>query len=256
MEGAKRKLDELGVEIVYVYTREPHAGQRMRGFDFSGENQTKSVEERLANAQRCRKKYGFTIRWVIDGMGGDIQNAYGGLPNSGFLIRSDGVVAGKQAWADASALLAEVEKLKPPSWYTAGEEEKAVLLDVYEASIKARKSRSAEARLSAIAALAGLKHQAVLPRIGACLDDQDAAVRNAAHRALLSLVHCLPSFDPSAQEEHRAAAAAAVKAFLRAAERSMRFDEKSGRFSDAWKKAAGPEGGDGAGGGKDGESPK
>jgi len=100
---------DYDIEFFYVYTREPHPG-------FYEKQQTKDLKERKANAKQCQKELGMTLPWIIDDMKSSIQRAYGGLPNSAYIIGSNGKVFYKEAWADASNLdkkLKEMYKSDP-----------------------------------------------------------------------------------------------------------------------------------------------
>lgn len=241
MEGLRKRLDAGEVAVVYVYTREPHANQRFMGFDFSEDDQTRSVAERVRYARRCREKHKHTIPWIIDDMRGSVQKAYGGLPNSGFVIRSDGVVAFKEPWAKAADLEGAVAALHPPAFYRAGEEERAVLLKVYEAALRLARSRETEGRLAAADALAALAHPAVLPRLAAGLRDAEPAVREKTWTILKALLPDLPAtlFDPAAEDAKlRAAAAEILAPKLKAAEKAYTWDPKAKAFVPAKKGGA------------------
>jgi hypothetical protein len=230
MEALQAKCADRDVAFLYVYTREPHPNQRMRGFDFGEEPQTRSIEERRRNAKRCVERHALTIPWIVDEMDGRIQRAYGGLPNSAFLVRSDGVVAYKEAWADAGRLEAEISKLQPPAFYLASPEARKALLRVYEDALRLQRAKTPEARTAAAEALAAARVPAALPRLGRGLLDPDAGVRCRSWELLKGLLELAVPFDPAAADEPRAEAAGRVLAALRAAEKTHRWDEKTLRF--------------------------
>jgi hypothetical protein len=230
MEKLNAELEDRDVRILYVYTREPHARQRFMGFDFSDEPETRSMKERMENARRCRKKYKFGIRWIIDDMKGSIQRSYGGLPNSGFVIRSDGVVAYKEAWADAGNLMSEVRKLYPPAYYVATPEERKTLRNIYEKAMLLRRARKTASRIRAAEDLSRIRHPAVLARLAEGLKDRESSVRILCWDLLRGLVDTTRRFNPGDSGIARAAAAEALIADLKKAGRSHRWNEKSGRF--------------------------
>ncbi len=110
MEAIYKDYRDKGVTFFYIYTREPHAGQRQ----FVDYKQTKSIEERLAYVKQCREELGITIPFLVDDMKGTVQRAYGNCPNSGWVIGKDGKVVAKRAWANPEALRADLVKLVGP----------------------------------------------------------------------------------------------------------------------------------------------
>ena len=117
---------------------------------------------------------------IIDDMKGTIQRAYGGLPNSGFVIRADGVVEAKVVWARGNTLDKATLALRPPAWYTAPAKRKKLLEKVFAAGDRLRGAESAEERLRAAEELATFDDPALLPCLGAGLHDADGKVREAA----------------------------------------------------------------------------
>ncbi|MHC4597382.1 MAG: HEAT repeat domain-containing protein [Planctomycetota bacterium] len=226
----KKNLRDHKVEFLYVYTREPHASQRMGRNDFRDERQTRSVADRIKNAVRCNKKYKFTIPWIIDDMKCTIQKAYGGLPNSGFVIRSDGVVAFKQHWANGKHLEREVKKLHPPSFYLASKKDQKILLKIFEAGVRLTRSRETAGRLEAAEELAGFTFPALLPRLGAGLHDRDPGVRTKVWELLGGLVKIPLPFDPEAEEKAGTKQAEAVVAWLKEAEDTYKWDRRKKCF--------------------------
>lgn len=110
MEAIYKDYRDKDVTFFYIYTREPHAGQRQ----FVDYKQTKSIEERLAYVKQCREELGITIPFLVDDMKGTVQRAYGNCPNSGWVIGKDGKVVAKRAWANPEALRADLVKLVGP----------------------------------------------------------------------------------------------------------------------------------------------
>ncbi len=68
---------------------------------FQDIDQPATMEERLALASRCRQELGLTRTIVVDGMDNAVREAYGGLPNSAYIIARDGTIVFKEPWAKA-----------------------------------------------------------------------------------------------------------------------------------------------------------
>ncbi|MHC5038994.1 MAG: hypothetical protein ACYTHM_16925 [Planctomycetota bacterium] len=231
MESAKKNVAGTDTTILYVYTREPHANQRLMGFDFRDEKQTRSIQERVKNAKHCHDRWEFTIPWIIDDMKGTIQRAYGGLPNSGFVIRSDGIVAYKEPWAKGGTLEPEILKLHPPGYYLASKKEKAELLKLYEAAVPLRRARDVEKRLAAADALRKFTLPAVLPRLAMGLGDSEKRVRERVWGILKDWIEIRAGFyEPGESEKTRVPAAKAVVKCMKAAEWDYKWDPKKKRF--------------------------
>jgi len=101
-----------------LYTREPHAGHKMREFDFSKTKQTKTKEERVDYALAMIKEFSQLRPVLIDTFGEKClqRTIGGGMPNSLIVVDKEGKVALWQAWSDAKALrkgLEEMTRTKP-----------------------------------------------------------------------------------------------------------------------------------------------
>jgi hypothetical protein len=59
------------------------------------------MEERLELASRCQGELGVTRTIVVDKMDNGVREAYGGLPNSAYIIARDGTIVFKEPWAKA-----------------------------------------------------------------------------------------------------------------------------------------------------------
>ncbi len=68
---------------------------------FQDIDQPVTMEERLALASRCREELGVTRTIVVDRMDNAVREAYGGLPNSAYIIAGDGTIVFKEPWAKA-----------------------------------------------------------------------------------------------------------------------------------------------------------
>jgi hypothetical protein len=80
-----------------LYQREAHPNQ----MTFRDIDQPVIMEERLALASRCREELGVTRTLVVDRMDNAVREAYGGLPNSAYIIARDGMIVFKEPWARA-----------------------------------------------------------------------------------------------------------------------------------------------------------
>jgi len=96
-----------------IYTREPHAGQKMASLDFSNIKQTETHQERVDYALKMIKEYSQEIPVLIDTFGPDcIQNTLGGhSPDGLVVIDREGKVVLWQDWADPKALRAKLEEM-------------------------------------------------------------------------------------------------------------------------------------------------
>ena len=113
MDKIFEDFKDKGVVIYQVYTREPHAGQKTRAFDFSDKKQTKTHQERVDYALEMIKEYSQKIPALIDTFGPDcIQNTLGGhAPNSLVVIDREGKIAFLQDWSNPKDLRVKLEEI-------------------------------------------------------------------------------------------------------------------------------------------------
>ena len=113
MDEIAEDFKDKGVVIYQIYTREPHAGQKMAVYDFSDKKQTETHQERVDYALGMIKRYNQEIPVLIDIFSPDyIQNTLGGrAPNSLVVIDGEGKVVLWQDWADPKALRAKLEEM-------------------------------------------------------------------------------------------------------------------------------------------------
>lgn len=111
MEEIREKYGEK-VTFIILYQREAHPNQRMgSAYDYSDIDQPENYEERHVLAQRtCDDLHPATLI-VIDDMENSVRKAYGGLPNSAFIIDKGGIVVQKENWADIGAWPAILDRL-------------------------------------------------------------------------------------------------------------------------------------------------
>ncbi len=126
---AKEFKDEK-VYFCMLYSREPHAQQKLMGFDFSEIADTTSLEERTDYALKMIEDYTENRAVLIDHMrpekGSDdpeiVQKTLGGnRPNSLIVVDKEGKVAMWQDWSEPNGLRAMLYKLtgkEPPEGET------------------------------------------------------------------------------------------------------------------------------------------
>jgi len=111
----KIALDFEGKDVVFynLYTREPHAGQKMRAFDFSDKKQTQTHEERVEYALEMIEEQNQALPVIIDIFGPDcIQNTLGGrMPNSVVIIDKEGKIAYWKDWINPAELKEKLKEL-------------------------------------------------------------------------------------------------------------------------------------------------
>jgi len=85
------------VKFIVLYQREAHANE----LNFQNIDQPVTMEERLELAARCRSELGLERTIVVDRMDNAVRDAYGGLPNSVYIIKPGGEIVMKEPWAKA-----------------------------------------------------------------------------------------------------------------------------------------------------------
>lgn len=113
MDKIAEYFKDKGIVFYQIYTREPHAGQKMAIYDFSDKKQTETHQERVDYALEMIKEYSQKIPVLIDTFSPDcIQNTLGGrAPNSLVVIDGEGKAVLWQDWADPKALRAKLEEM-------------------------------------------------------------------------------------------------------------------------------------------------
>lgn len=108
--------DRDDVRFYIVYTKEAHARQPLGpNFNFWKIGQPKRYEQRVDYAKTCRSQHKIEIPILVDTMDGDVQKAYGRLPNSVFIIDPEGNIAAHKTWNDPLFLeLALRERVENP----------------------------------------------------------------------------------------------------------------------------------------------
>ena len=81
--------------FIILYQREAHPEQ----MQFADITQPETYDERLNLAQKACDELSVATTIVIDGMDNAVREAYGGLPNSAYIIDTDGKIVHKEGWA-------------------------------------------------------------------------------------------------------------------------------------------------------------
>jgi hypothetical protein len=113
MDKIAKDFKDKDVVFYMLYTREPHAGQIMRKYDFSKKKQTATHKERVEYAKEMLKKESQNRPILIDTFGDKyVQKSLGGgMPNSLIVIDKQGKVALWQRWSKAKALRTKLEEM-------------------------------------------------------------------------------------------------------------------------------------------------
>lgn len=99
-QGRRKGMIRLDAEFpdasfAILYVREAHPG------DLIGAHRTNA--DKSACALRLKQDEGETRRILIDDLGGEVHEAYGGYPNSVFIINKGGCVVWVSDWNDTAA---------------------------------------------------------------------------------------------------------------------------------------------------------
>lgn len=114
MEGIAKDFKDKGVVFYMLYTKEPHAAQKMGKFDFTDTKQTKTHEERVDYGAKMIQEYSQARPVLIDLMDKKDnlqQKIGGGWPNSLIVVDGKGKVALWQNWSDPAALRKKLEEM-------------------------------------------------------------------------------------------------------------------------------------------------
>lgn len=112
------KSENEGVESVVLYIREAHPGASIPSH--------KNFEEKRSCAKRLKNEDGETRTVLVDDFKGTAHQAYGGMPNSAFIINKNGCVLFRSEWNNPSATRKALEALiqnrpvSPKSYFRPG----------------------------------------------------------------------------------------------------------------------------------------
>ena len=91
----QRAKYEGKVTFIILYQREAHPEQ----MQFANIRQPETYEERQELARMTCDELSVATTIVIDGMDNAVREAYGGLPNSAYIIDRGGRIVHKEGWA-------------------------------------------------------------------------------------------------------------------------------------------------------------
>jgi len=93
MEEITADYHDLGVQSVFLYTREAHPGEIYPHHD--------SFDRKLTHAREFRRIFGGTRPILVDDLDGTAHLAFGGLPNMTYIINSAHTIVFRSDWTDA-----------------------------------------------------------------------------------------------------------------------------------------------------------
>lgn len=107
-QGRRRTMESLGaddprVSKAVLYVREAHPG--------AGIPQHRDFDTKRGCARRLQQEDGETRLVLVDDMEGTAHRAYGGMPNTVFIINRSGCVVFRAQWNNASATRAAVDAI-------------------------------------------------------------------------------------------------------------------------------------------------
>ena len=91
MEHLYNTYKERDVEVVLLYTREPHPGKTRY-------HQPTTYEERMAYAQELQTAYQVSHPIWVDEMSDTVRKLYGGRPNMVYIVDKRGLIIYKSSW--------------------------------------------------------------------------------------------------------------------------------------------------------------
>lgn len=104
-QSRRRAMSGLrDVASVVLYVREAHPGANIAAH--------RTIEDKIASARRLVDEEGETRRVLIDDLDGTAHRAYGGLPNSVFIINRNGFIVFKSDWNDPAATAKALQALR------------------------------------------------------------------------------------------------------------------------------------------------
>ena len=107
MQQLAEKYRDRDVEVLTVYVREAHPGER----GYREYAQPRDFDHKLAYARALAAAEALTGPVLVDGMDEAVHRQYGGLPNMVYVIDKAGQVAYKATWtlpAEIDQVLAEL----------------------------------------------------------------------------------------------------------------------------------------------------
>lgn len=111
-------LESERVDSIVLYVREAHPGALIPSH--------RNFDDKQCCARRLKNEEGETRTVLVDDFEGSVHQAYGGMPNSVFIINKDGCVLFRSEWNNPSATrtalnaLIENRPVRPRSYFRPG----------------------------------------------------------------------------------------------------------------------------------------
>lgn len=100
MEHLAKKYADRDVQVVVLYVREPHPGERA----FRQYAKHTSYEQKLRYAKELVGLKAMNIPVIVDGLDEATHQALGNLPNLAYVVDKDGRVVYKSTWTNGEHL--------------------------------------------------------------------------------------------------------------------------------------------------------
>lgn len=97
MEQLRVKYGDRDVELIAMYVREPHAGER----SFKQYRDHESFEHKMEVAQELQQLKDIKLTVGVDDMSQEQHLSLGNLPNMAYVVGKDGLVAYSNTWQHA-----------------------------------------------------------------------------------------------------------------------------------------------------------
>lgn len=95
------KYAPLGIDFVFVYTREAHPGEHFPAL--------RSITQKLDHARTFKTRWGIERAVLADDLGGTGHRAYGELPNMTYLVSRSGQILFRSDWTDPPTIEAALD---------------------------------------------------------------------------------------------------------------------------------------------------
>ncbi len=92
------------VAFYYIYKRLEHPGR-------NGYVDPFTIQERLLHIQEAKKTLGTRIPWICDTMQDEMRDAFGGAPNSEFILDAEGTIVRMRRWSNPDQLHRDLTEL-------------------------------------------------------------------------------------------------------------------------------------------------
>lgn len=104
MEAIREDFSKKGVRFVYVYKSLAHP-------EWNGYVDPETLDERLKHIEEARKTLKTKFEWICDSMDNRLKKAFGGRPNSEFIIDPNGRIVIKRQWSDPQQTREDLKQL-------------------------------------------------------------------------------------------------------------------------------------------------